>query len=73
MPIRCRGAKSYVAAAILSICTWTQHAPLTELNENWVLAHELSHLIHPYVSSADSWLAEGLPVIFKTCCVRVPE
>jgi len=38
---------------------------VTELNDDWVLAHELSHLIHPYVSAADSWLAEGIASYFQ--------
>ena len=36
-----------------------------ELNANWVLSHELSHLIHPYISSADAWLPEGIASYFQ--------
>jgi hypothetical protein len=36
-----------------------------ELNDNWVLSHELSHLIHPYVSAADAWLPEGIASYYQ--------
>lgn len=36
-----------------------------ELDANWVLTHELSHLIHPYVSAQDAWLPEGLASYFQ--------
>jgi hypothetical protein len=39
--------------------------PITELNANWVLAHELSHLIHPYISGTDAWLPEGIASYFQ--------
>lgn len=36
-----------------------------ELNENWVLSHELSHLLHPYVNASDAWLPEGIASYFQ--------
>ncbi len=36
-----------------------------ELNANWVLAHELSHLLHPYISGADAWLPEGIASYYQ--------
>lgn len=36
-----------------------------ELHANWVLSHELSHLIHPYISGADAWLPEGIASYYQ--------
>ena len=36
-----------------------------ELNANWVLSHELSHLLHPYISGADAWLPEGIASYYQ--------
>lgn len=36
-----------------------------ELNANWVLSHELSHLLHPYISGADTWLPEGIASYYQ--------
>ena len=36
-----------------------------ELNANWVLSHELSHLLHPYTGSADAWLPEGIASYYQ--------
>lgn len=38
---------------------------LAELNANWVLCHELSHLLHPYVSHGGSWLPEGIASYYQ--------
>ncbi len=38
---------------------------LDELNANWVLCHELSHLLHPYVSRGGSWLPEGIASYYQ--------
>lgn len=38
---------------------------LAELNDNWVLAHELSHLFHPYIAAPDSWLPEGIASYYQ--------
>jgi hypothetical protein len=39
--------------------------PLDELNSNWVLTHELSHLTHPYLTGSDSWLGEGIASYYQ--------
>ena len=41
----------------------TKH--LDTLNANWVLTHELSHLIHPYGLGADAWLSEGIASYYQ--------
>ena len=38
---------------------------LDELKENWVLVHELSHLLHPYIDGADRWLSEGIASYYQ--------
>lgn len=38
---------------------------LDELNANWVLCHELSHLLHPYVSYGGAWLSEGIASYYQ--------
>jgi len=38
---------------------------LEELNANWVLCHELSHLLHPYVAAGGSWLPEGIASYYQ--------
>lgn len=38
---------------------------LDELNANWVLCHELSHLLHPYVARGGSWLPEGIASYYQ--------
>lgn len=38
---------------------------LEELNNDWVLVHELSHLLHPYLSANDGWLAEGIASYYQ--------
>ncbi|MFT4560871.1 MAG: hypothetical protein ACI9BW_000608 [Gammaproteobacteria bacterium] len=38
---------------------------LGELTNNWVLAHELSHLIHPYLTRSDAWFSEGVASYYQ--------
>ena len=38
---------------------------LLELNDDWVLVHELSHLLHPYMMGADGWLSEGIASYYQ--------
>ena len=38
---------------------------LEELNDDWVLVHELSHLLHPYLASSDAWLSEGIASYYQ--------
>lgn len=38
---------------------------LEELKADWVLVHELSHLLHPYLKGGDSWLAEGIASYYQ--------
>ena len=38
---------------------------LSELNDDWVLVHELSHLLHPYMSAKDGWLSEGIASYYQ--------
>jgi len=33
--------------------------------DDWVLVHELSHLLHPFVVSADRWLPEGIASYYQ--------
>jgi hypothetical protein len=35
------------------------------LREDWTLAHELSHLLHPYLHSRGRWLSEGLASYYQ--------
>lgn len=39
--------------------------PLAELLSDWVLIHELSHLLHPHISGSGIWLAEGLASYYQ--------
>ncbi len=36
-----------------------------ELTDDWVLSHELSHLLHPYMKASDAWLSEGIASYFQ--------
>jgi hypothetical protein len=36
-----------------------------ELIDNWVLIHELSHLLHPYIRNRDGWLPEGIASYYQ--------
>lgn len=42
-----------------------QTRPLTEFLDDWVLIHELSHLLHPRLSDGNQWLAEGLASYYQ--------
>jgi hypothetical protein len=33
--------------------------------DDWVLVHELGHLLHPYIDSRDRWLSEGLASYYQ--------
>jgi hypothetical protein len=35
------------------------------LRDDWTLAHELSHLLHPYLRSSGRWLSEGLASYYQ--------
>ncbi len=39
--------------------------PQSQLRRDWVPYHEFSHLVHPYFSPADAWLAEGLASYYQ--------
>jgi hypothetical protein len=39
--------------------------PAAEFDKAWVAAHELSHLMHPYLGDRGSWLAEGLATYYQ--------
>lgn len=39
--------------------------PLQELLADWVLIHELSHLLHPAISDEGRWLSEGLASYYQ--------
>ena len=39
--------------------------PLADLSANWVLTHELSHLLHPYGRGADAWFSEGIASYYQ--------
>jgi hypothetical protein len=39
--------------------------PLSDLTNNWVLAHELGHLIHPYLTRSDAWFSEGVASYYQ--------
>ncbi|MEO8164671.1 MAG: hypothetical protein ABI619_04675 [Betaproteobacteria bacterium] len=39
--------------------------PLSELEHDWSLTHEMSHLFLPYVVSRDAWLFEGIPTYLQ--------
>lgn len=40
-------------------------APTDSLTSDWVTVHELSHLLHPRVPSADRWLSEGIATYYQ--------
>lgn len=42
-----------------------QTRPVFELREDWVLVHELSHLLHPNLRREGLWLAEGLATYYQ--------
>lgn len=42
-----------------------QTRPLEQLMDDWVLVHELAHLLHPFVWMGDRWLPEGLASYYQ--------
>lgn len=42
-----------------------QTQPLSEFLDDWVLIHELSHLLHPLLGGEDHWLSEGLASYYQ--------
>ena len=42
-----------------------QTRPIQEHINDWTLTHELSHMMHPYMGDAGSWLAEGLASYYQ--------
>jgi hypothetical protein len=42
-----------------------QRRPLEEFLADWVLVHELSHLLHPRIATPDHWLPEGIASYYQ--------
>ena len=42
-----------------------QTRPAREFRDDWVLMHELSHLLHPLMGGSDRWLSEGLASYYQ--------
>lgn len=42
-----------------------QTRPAAEFADDWVLVHELSHLLHPDLGQDSAWLAEGLATYYQ--------
>lgn len=42
-----------------------EHRPLQEFLDDWVLTHELAHLLHPRISGNGNWLSEGLASYYQ--------
>jgi hypothetical protein len=42
-----------------------QRLPAEEFMADWVLVHELSHLLHPVIDSPDRWLSEGIASYYQ--------
>jgi len=42
-----------------------QTQPLKDFLDDWVLIHELSHLLHPWIKGKDHWLYEGLASYYQ--------
>lgn len=42
-----------------------QRRPASEFMDDWVLVHELSHLLHPVIASRDRWLYEGIASYYQ--------
>jgi hypothetical protein len=42
-----------------------QRRPLEEFVADWVLVHELSHLLHPHIVARDRWLSEGIASYYQ--------
>ena len=41
------------------------YRPLSEFMADWVLVHELSHLLHPVIDGYDRWLSEGIASYYQ--------
>ena len=42
-----------------------QRRPAGEFMADWVLVHELSHLLHPNIAARDRWLSEGIASYYQ--------
>ena len=42
-----------------------QHQPAEAFMTDWVLVHELSHLLHPVINGPDRWLSEGIASYYQ--------
>ena len=42
-----------------------QRRPAKEFMTDWVLVHELSHLLHPVIDARDRWLSEGIASYYQ--------
>ena len=42
-----------------------QRLPAAEFMADWVLVHELSHLLHPKINASDRWLSEGIASYYQ--------
>ena len=42
-----------------------QRRPAEEFRADWVLVHELSHLLHPIIFAPDRWLSEGIASYYQ--------
>jgi hypothetical protein len=42
-----------------------QTRPLVDFMHDWVLMHELSHLLHPWMYARDRWLYEGIATYYQ--------
>jgi hypothetical protein len=42
-----------------------QRRPIEEFMTDWVLVHELSHLLHPVIDASDRWLSEGIASYYQ--------
>jgi hypothetical protein len=42
-----------------------QRRPAAEFMADWVLVHELGHLLHPNIAATDRWLSEGIASYYQ--------
>ena len=42
-----------------------QRRPAQEFMADWVLVHELAHLLHPVIEASDRWLSEGIASYYQ--------
>lgn len=42
-----------------------QRRPAEEFMADWVLVHELAHLLHPVIEAGDRWLSEGIASYYQ--------